>query len=66
MPPDEDPIQGLGNCYRMVIRDTNCGDLEGGALLERNVLAQAINTGFDVVNIQFDLQGLNSIEKHLA
>ena len=41
VPPDEDPIQGLGNCYRMVIRDTNCeGGLEGGAPLERNVLAQ--------------------------
>lgn len=40
----------------MVIRDTNCGDLNGGQPLERNVVAQAINTGSDVVNIQFDLQ----------
>jgi hypothetical protein len=27
-----------------------------GALLEREILAQSINTGFDVANIQFDLQ----------
>ena len=42
---------------RMVIRDTNCGNIDGGALLERNVIAQSINTGHDVANIQFDLQG---------
>ena len=41
----------------MVIRDTNCGNIDGGALLERNVIAQSINTGHDVANIQFDLQG---------
>ena len=41
---------------RMVIRDTNCGNIDGGALLERNVIAQSINTGHDVANIQFDLQ----------
>jgi hypothetical protein len=27
-----------------------------GALLEREIIAQSINTGFDVANIQFDLQ----------
>lgn len=53
---DEDALKGLGNCYRMVIRDTNCENIDGGELLERNVLAQAINTGSDVANIQFDLQ----------
>jgi len=52
----DDPMQGLGNCYRMVIRDTNCGNIDGGELLERNVIAQSINTGHDVANIQFDLQ----------
>ena len=41
----------------MVIRDTNCGNIDGGELLERNVIAQSINTGHDVANIQFDLQG---------
>ena len=41
----------------MVIRDTNCGNINGGELLERNVIAQSINTGHDVANIQFDLQG---------
>eukprot|EP00095_Tigriopus_kingsejongensis_P008632 maker-scaffold426_size175065-snap-gene-0.36 protein:Tk08632 transcript:maker-scaffold426_size175065-snap-gene-0.36-mRNA-1 annotation:"endoglucanase" len=52
----EDAMQGLGNCYRMKVRDTNCGDLNGGALLDREIIAQAINTGSDVANIQFDLQ----------
>ena len=52
----DDPMQGLGNCYRMVIRDTNCGDINGGPLLDREILAQSINTGHDVANIQFDLQ----------
>ena len=41
----------------MVIRDTNCGNVDGGELLERNIIAQSINTGHDVANIQFDLQG---------
>ena len=45
----------------MVIRDTNCGNIDGGQLLERNVIAQSINTGHDVANIQFDLQGLQCI-----
>ncbi|XP_059084701.1 uncharacterized protein LOC131881768 [Tigriopus californicus] len=52
----EDAMQGLGNCYRLKVRDTNCGNLEGGALLEREIIAQSINTGHDVANIQFDLQ----------
>ena len=47
----------LSHILRMVIRDTNCGDIDGGQLLERNVIAQSINTGHDVANIQFDLQG---------
>lgn len=49
-------MQGLGNCYRLKVRDTNCGNVEGGALLEREIIAQSINTGHDVANIQFDLQ----------
>lgn len=52
----DDEMQGLGNCYRMRIRDTTCGDLNAGPLLEREIIAQSINTGFDVANIQFDLQ----------
>jgi len=52
----DDPLMGLGACYRLSIRDTNCGDIEGGEPLERHVIAQSINTGHDVANIQFDLQ----------
>ena len=53
---DEDKMQGLGNCYRMKVQDTNCEDPLGGLALERDIIAQAINTGSDVANIQFDLQ----------
>merc|ERR1711936_575634 len=53
---DEDIMQGLGNCYRMKVQDTNCEDPLGGMPLERDIIAQAINTGSDVANIQFDLQ----------
>jgi len=53
---DEDEMQGLGNCYRMKVQDTNCEDPLGGLALERDIIAQAINTGSDVANIQFDLQ----------
>ena len=49
-------MQGLGNCYRMKVQDTNCEDALGGIPLEREIIAQAINTGSDVANIQFDLQ----------
>ena len=52
----EDAMQGLGNCYRLSIVDTDCGNINGGNYLERNIIAQAINTGSDVANIQFDLQ----------
>jgi len=53
----EDPIQGLGNCYRLSVVDTICGgDPNAGTPLERNIIAQAVNTGSDVANIQFDLQ----------
>ena len=31
-----------------------------GKLLEREIIAQSINTGFDVANIQFDLQVMQS------
>ena len=49
-------MQGLGNCYRMKVRDTECGNIEAGEFLDREIIAQAINTGSDVANIQFDLQ----------
>ena len=52
----EDPMQGLGNCYRLKVRDTECGNIEAGEFLEREIIAQAINTGHDVANIQLDLQ----------
>ena len=52
----EDAMQGLGNCYRMKVRDTECGNIEAGEFLDREIIAQAINTGSDVANIQFDLQ----------
>ena len=51
-----DPMQGLGACYRLVVRATDCSDRLGGAALERDIIAQSVNTGFDVSNIQFDLQ----------
>jgi len=51
-----DPMQGLGACYRMVVRSTDCSDRLGGTKLERDIIAQSVNTGFDVSNIQFDLQ----------
>jgi hypothetical protein len=53
---DNDPMLGLGNCYRLKVRDTACGNLESGLLLDREIIAQSINTGHDVANIQFDLQ----------
>lgn len=31
----DDPMQGLGNCYRMKVRDTNCNDINAGQDLER-------------------------------
>ena len=49
-------MQGLGACYRLVVRATDCSDRLGGAALERDIIAQSVNTGFDVSNIQFDLQ----------
>ena len=51
-----DEMQGLGACYRMVVRATDCNDRFGGEALERDIIAQSVNTGFDVSNIQFDLQ----------
>ena len=51
-----DPMQGLGACYRLVVRATDCTDRLGGTKLERDIIAQSVNTGFDVSNIQFDLQ----------
>jgi len=53
---EDDVMRGLGNCYRMRVRDTECGDINSGELLERDIIAQAINTGSDVSNVQFDLQ----------
>ena len=47
-------MQGLGNCYRMRVQDTNCEDPLGGLPLDREIIT--INTGSDVANIQFDLQ----------
>ncbi len=53
----DDPMQGLGNCYRLSIVDTECGGSpDAGAPIERNIIAQSVNTGSDVANIQFDLQ----------
>ncbi len=53
----DDPMQGLGNCYRLSVVDTVCGgDAGAGDPLERNIIAQSVNTGSDVANIQFDLQ----------
>merc|ERR1712059_109980 len=52
----DDAMQGLGACYRMVIRETNCLDRMAGRELEKHVIAQSVNTGHDVSNIQFDLQ----------
>ena len=49
-------MQGLGACYRLQVRATDCSDRLGGAALERDIIAQSVNTGFDVSNIQFDLQ----------
>ena len=49
-------MQGLGACYRLVVRSTDCSDRLGGTKLERDIIAQSVNTGFDVSNIQFDLQ----------
>ncbi len=37
-----------------------------GALLEREIIAQSINTGFDVANIQFDLQVRKSFLNFLS
>ena len=51
-----DSMQGLGACYRMVVRATDCSDRLGGTALQRDIIAQSVNTGFDVSNIQFDLQ----------
>merc|ERR1719229_665520 len=42
---EADPQQGLGACYRMTV--------EGVA---KDIIAQSINTGFDVAGNQFDLQ----------
>jgi len=53
----DDPMQGLGNCYRMKVVDTVCGGAaDAGTPLEREIIAQSVNTGSDVANIQFDLQ----------
>jgi len=52
----DDPMQGLGNCYRMVVKTTNCKDQMAGRDLEKHIIAQSVNTGHDVSNIQFDLQ----------
>jgi len=52
----DDPMQGLGNCYRLVVKETVCSDRMAGRDLEKNVIAQSVNTGHDVANIQFDLQ----------
>ena len=46
---NEDAMMGLGNCYRLKVRDTNCGDINGGELLEREIIAQAINTGKNIL-----------------
>ena len=35
---------------------TDCGELRGGPRLRRDIIAQSVNTGSDVSNIQFDLQ----------
>ena len=51
-----DAMQGLGACYRLVVRETACYDRMEGRELDRNVIAQSVNTGHDVSNIQFDLQ----------
>jgi len=53
---EDDEMRGLGNCYRMKIRETTCADINSGEFLEREIIAQSINTGSDVSNIQFDLQ----------
>lgn len=53
---EDDVMMGLGACYRLHVQDTNCDDAYGGEPLEREIIAQAINTGHDVSNIQFDLQ----------
>jgi len=42
---EDDPQRGLGNCYRMTV--------EG---VDRDIIAQSINTGSDVAGNQFDLQ----------
>ncbi len=53
----DDPMEGLGTCYRMKIADTICGGApDAGEPLERDIIAMSINTGSDVSNIQFDLQ----------
>ena len=46
----DDPIKGLGNCYRMRVHDTKCGDPYHGTKLERDIIAQAVNTDGDVAN----------------
>jgi len=51
-----DPMAGLGACYRLVVHETDCGELRGGPRLRRDIIAQSVNTGSDVSNIQFDLQ----------
>jgi len=52
----DDPMMGLGACYRLVVKETACYDRMAGKDLEKHIIAQSINTGFDVSNIQFDLQ----------
>jgi len=51
----DDAQMGLGNCYRLV-KETVCGNRMAGRDLEKNIIAQSVNTGHDVANIQFDLQ----------
>jgi len=52
----DDAQMGLGNCYRLVVKETVCGNRMAGRDLEKNIIAQSVNTGHDVANIQFDLQ----------
>ena len=37
-----DPMQGLGACYRMVVRATDCSDRLGGTALQRDIIAQYV------------------------
>ena len=59
-------MRGLGNCYRMRVRDTECGDINSGTQYEEkfHYFHAGSGSGFrekSWVHIQYEQQDSNSI-----